>query len=1375
MANDRGGLQYTIKVADEFSAATEKFRAEIAASKAAFAEFRGEVAKGKTAAGAIESLSKRSKQSTAEVTTELKKQTASTKDLAKALRKQKEEDNANARFQVINQRQVTRLRREAEAAERRASRDKETRLRSEERAAQRAQRAEIARLRALADAQRQRERQAQQINLSGRRDTEAAQRAQLEQIQRFADARAAQEKQVVALQKAAAKERSTRQASDPQFQAEQRVNALLERRKVAVAEINRLRALGREDLITKQLQRQAGDLKSAKDSANSLLFTFRRLVGVLAVFTLAREAVNAFKNLLVLGVQFNDQIARAEIGIAGLVTGLADVRNEQGQSLGLAQEFAAAQGEARRQVELLRQDALRTTATFDQLLDTFQVAIAPGFAAGFNLDEIRKLSVSISQAATAIGLPQNQLAEEIRSLLSGTIQARTTRIATALQITNSDIRRLRESGQLFEFLEERFKALGLAAEQAARRTLSGIGNLVQGAIGSILGKAAEPLFNELIDLGNELFDQALTVRDAAGNIKPNPAAVEAFKGLFDALARGVESARALGRELGFDGLQALLTTIGTGLSGALQFAIGFASTLGSTLSTVLSIVKGIASAIGLDVNGGLDETARTLGKILAAVVILKPALKAAGFSELLDPKSARAFGTEIAKIGTALKAFILTPLGQAGILLGGTGAIALGFQAIISDIFEVNLSLRETIALIGIGLASTIDSAVTKFDQFIVSTAGGIKKLFSGDEADAEIDARVKALNDALEEGGKKAQADLDRRISEIVNAARQAQGLLPKPADRPAVGGGEGGGDAAIISNVESVIAKASAAAGDLESELLKLRVGFQTAGQAAGLGGFGGEVAKAFSEQTIANATELREVNDALARNLRERDEAAKKAGISEQRLQAIRNANDKGPKGRDDALAALGLTKAEGQLVSLLRDEALLRETIAEFEALGLQNARLKVAIAAREALPDLLRQTAALRAQLEAEQAIARVETERLGARRLAVVQAQNELAIFRQQAAERIGQLRAELEAARQKAGPVTGLADPKDRALEKERSQAVLATITELERQLVLEESIAQAKEKQLLAAQRQAELAAEGTLTAGIRAGFEQLADDLPTIFEVGRQLVQSITNEFINTIASETVNAIAGLSDKNLRTILGELALSFGQQLLQQGLASLAQLALAKLLGQQTEQAVEVTAATTAAGIKTAAAATAASIEISAASTAAAIRAASGGGFAQGGLVPGFAAGGRVPALRGSPSAAHARAKGYARGGRPSGLDPRDTVPAWLQPGEFVIRKSVVDTMGAGFFRAVNSGQFSAPASGTPAGEGGALGMARGGRVPPQASARGSANDNAPIIVPAVVTNEREMDRLTNGSRASQLRFMRENASTIKGLLGI
>ena len=292
-------------------------------------------------------------------------------------------------------------------------------------------------------------------------------------------------------------------------------------------------------------------------SSNQILQgSFARLVGAFVTYRLLFGSLSFSKTAITSAIEFNAQIEQAEVGIAALVSSLAELRNAQGDQLEGADKFVAAQILARDQLQKLRRDAIATTATFEDLLFTFQVGLGPGIGAGFDLDQIRLLAVRISQAAQAIRLPQNQLQEEIRSILSGTIQQRTTRIAAVLGITNEDIRRWKDLGTLAEELFSRFEAF----EQAGLRTettFSGMAARIKDAFQIALGQGFEPLFNKVKEF------LVITRRGLLGDegTAASPETIRVLRGLGEALGQVIDDFVRFGSSISGEELKSVFDGI----------------------------------------------------------------------------------------------------------------------------------------------------------------------------------------------------------------------------------------------------------------------------------------------------------------------------------------------------------------------------------------------------------------------------------------------------------------------------------------------------------------------------------------------------------------------------------------------------------------------------------------------------------------------------------------------------------------------------------------------------------------------------------------------------------------------------------------------
>lgn len=512
-----------------------------------------------------------------------------------------------------------------------------------------------------------------------------------------------------------------------------------------------------------RLQRRLGQTRGAfglfnrsqertESQANRISFTFRRLIGIFAAFQALRLGADFFAGAIRGGIQFNALIERAELGVASLFTAVGEVRDPFGNLVSRSQQLAQAQAEARRQTQLLRADSLQTLATFEQLLDTFQVAVAPGFAAGLGVDQIRQLSVSISQAAAAIGVPQEQLAEEIRSLLSGTIQARTTRIATALGITNEDIRRARELGVLSEFLQERFEAFGVAGEEALT-TFDGLIARVRDGFAQLSGAGGIEFFEEIKLLLRDIID-FLQFQNPQGFLEPNPEALAIINALLSGLTEAVRVARELRDQLTLQDLFSVAQGLGNAIAVVARViavvvrgVVAGVATLGNLFGGLLNILEGIASFFGAS---NIESFLATLIQVATVFVGIQIALGVLGslFSALLLPIRAiigpltfvnrllDRWGLTLTQVirpaftGIArLVGLIASPI---GLVVAGLIAIGVLTKQWLDDLFGVELTFNSFVRIFREALVGGFEQAILTMRIAWLKFAGFMRVGFQG-------------------------------------------------------------------------------------------------------------------------------------------------------------------------------------------------------------------------------------------------------------------------------------------------------------------------------------------------------------------------------------------------------------------------------------------------------------------------------------------------------------------------------------------------------------------------------------------------------------------------------------------------------------------
>jgi len=493
-------------------------------------------------------------------------------------------------------------------------------------------------------------------------------------------------------------------------------------------------------------------IDKANLQANRISFTFRRLFGILAAFTAARLVLGFFTDLVKDGVKFNAMIEQSVLGLGALLTAVGDVRDATGQTVDEASQLELAMGEARRQVALLRAESLKAPGTFSELLETFQVAIAPGRQAGLIVDEIRKFTIQISQAAAALGVPQNQLTEEIRSVLSGTIQARTTRIASALGITNEDIRRAKELGRLSEFLEARFKAFSVAGERALGTFDVLISNL-HDAMEQLFGTGATGLFNELKGLFAELQAGAQSA-GKGGILEPNPEAVAVVRALLEGIKGAVTEARRLRAELSLAELEPIARALGHALEASAQILgraleivlriFAAASVVVNAAFTTAQAVAGVLGSLGDAI--GLDKLLR-MAEVLVGIALglrivqgLALALKASFLFiwnitkvwklAVLGVKAAVSLLNAALVVGRGIILTILSPVGLIALALVGLVVLTkqwidslLGADATLQSVGKV---LKE---LVSNFILQFMNSASAAIDQLQIKAVGALRSL----------------------------------------------------------------------------------------------------------------------------------------------------------------------------------------------------------------------------------------------------------------------------------------------------------------------------------------------------------------------------------------------------------------------------------------------------------------------------------------------------------------------------------------------------------------------------------------------------------------------------------------------------------------------
>jgi len=189
------------------------------------------------------------------------------------------------------------------------------------------------------------------------------------------------------------------------------------------------------------------------------------------------------------GFDFNMITDNAEVGISNVL------RRFDGLNM------AAAKNEAAKALERIIELEPVTAGGLDDLTMGFMKTLASAKGVGITTMENVELTAKFANAVANAGLRMDQLTQEYRSIISGTI-TKDSQIAKILGITNEDVNEVKRSGgSMFDFLNEKLGEFGDAGD-GAQVAFSSAMSAIKTSLGSLTGGA----FDETVDSARDLAD-----------------------------------------------------------------------------------------------------------------------------------------------------------------------------------------------------------------------------------------------------------------------------------------------------------------------------------------------------------------------------------------------------------------------------------------------------------------------------------------------------------------------------------------------------------------------------------------------------------------------------------------------------------------------------------------------------------------------------------------------------------------------------------------------------------------------------------------------------------------------------------------------------
>lgn len=513
-----------------------------------------------------------------------------------------------------------------------------------------------------------------------------------------------------------------------------------------------------------QNTRQANNFGSAISKLRNQVFALK----------LAYEGAQFFSRFIAEGLKFNQVVESGILAIGALITATARLETAEGRTLVGAEALGEGMRFAADQVNKLRVDGLRTAATTEQLIDAFQQATGAGIAAGLTLDQIRRTTVQIVLAAQGLGVPMNQLNQEVRSILEATID-RNSRVARILGITNAQVKAMREQGRLAEFLNQKLQAFTVASEKSLDTWQVIRSNMIE-AFQVLAGDITRPFFDKVKSGFKEVlgaafdFDRAQISESFKGLVEGGQAFFAAFGDIVkDAISTAVAGAQELSEWFKANRLEVQL----------------FVDELEKTARAVGSLVAEAVRVLGGIIKWGVESGAfnaglkviqtslRVIEKLIGVIIVnqlLKATIAAAGLAKRLAglavPSALAGSGGLFFNLGRGLAA-LTSPVGLAVTALGLAAAATAFLQSRQEKLLAVQKALRDSF----INQAADVTNLSTEFvklSQSILDGSATGSDLANTLRSLAAMNDDLAKKNDLVVTGSAQSAAALRRLADEI-------------------------------------------------------------------------------------------------------------------------------------------------------------------------------------------------------------------------------------------------------------------------------------------------------------------------------------------------------------------------------------------------------------------------------------------------------------------------------------------------------------------------------------------------------------------------------------------------------------------------------
>lgn len=307
-----------------------------------------------------------------------------------------------------------------------------------------------------------------------------------------------------------------------------------------------MKSLTSSDAMTKSISNASANFEKSANSISNMNKMINRLTYSVMRYTVIYEGIQKLGDLwnTVIGgaYEYGNMIETNQVGMAGILSSMLEINGKQlswNQSLQISSKI----------MKDLQNESLKTSATAGELIDTFRALMGPGLNAGMSLEQIEKFTTVGVTAVKSLGLDGIQLVQELRDLVQGGIRPASSTLATALGITDADVKKAKQSSEgLYKFLMDRMKGFEYASLET-NNTVKGRLDQIKEGLQRGVAEGTEPLRGIFSSTLKELGDSVIKVNRQTMEWKVNPEFVDSLKTASDTVIKLGTGAKNVATEL----------------------------------------------------------------------------------------------------------------------------------------------------------------------------------------------------------------------------------------------------------------------------------------------------------------------------------------------------------------------------------------------------------------------------------------------------------------------------------------------------------------------------------------------------------------------------------------------------------------------------------------------------------------------------------------------------------------------------------------------------------------------------------------------------------------------------------------------------------